>query len=160
MQHKTPSPTGTQNPQNHWVPVVTRTLTRLWPSPSLPWVSVCVCVLSHCSCVQLCSALWTVARQAPLSMGFSRQEHRSGLPCPPPGDLSDQDLSDQEMHQHLLHLLHWQASSLPLVPLGRPTGLSLLLCKIDFQGPFHIKILILSKVRWWMKEPFEEDGLS
>ena len=32
---------------------------------------------------------WTIARQAPLSMGFSRQEYWSGLPCPPPGDLSD-----------------------------------------------------------------------
>ena len=31
---------------------------------------------------------WTVAHQAPLSMGFSRQEYRSGLPFPPPGDLS------------------------------------------------------------------------
>ena len=32
---------------------------------------------------------WTVAHQAPLSMGFSRQEYWSGLPCPPPGDLED-----------------------------------------------------------------------
>ena len=32
---------------------------------------------------------WTVAHQAPLSMGFSRQEYRSGLPCPPPGDFPD-----------------------------------------------------------------------
>ena len=31
--------------------------------------------------------LWPVARQAPLSMGFSRQEYWSGLPCPHPGDL-------------------------------------------------------------------------
>ena len=31
--------------------------------------------------------LWTVAHQATLSMGFSRQEYWSGLPCPPPGDL-------------------------------------------------------------------------
>ena len=30
---------------------------------------------------------WTAAHQAPLSLGFSRQEHWSGLPCPPPGDL-------------------------------------------------------------------------
>ena len=30
---------------------------------------------------------WTVAHQAPLSMGFFRQEYWSGLPCPPPGDL-------------------------------------------------------------------------
>ena len=39
-----------------------------------------------------CPALatpWTVARQAPLSMGFSRQEYWTGLPCPPPGDLPD-----------------------------------------------------------------------
>ena len=32
--------------------------------------------------------LWTVVRQAPLSMGFPRQEYWSGLPFPPPGDLS------------------------------------------------------------------------
>ena len=32
---------------------------------------------------------WTVPHQAPLSMGFSRQEYWSGLPCPPPGDLPD-----------------------------------------------------------------------
>ena len=32
-------------------------------------------------------SLWTVAHQAPLSMGVSRQEDWSGLPCPPPGDL-------------------------------------------------------------------------
>ena len=32
---------------------------------------------------------WTVAHQAPLSIGFSRQESWSGLPCPPPGDLPD-----------------------------------------------------------------------
>ena len=34
-------------------------------------------------------ALWTVAHQAPLSMGFSRQEYWSVLPCSPPGDLSN-----------------------------------------------------------------------
>ena len=32
---------------------------------------------------------WTVAHQAPLPMGFSRQEYWSALPCPPPGDLPD-----------------------------------------------------------------------
>ena len=46
-------------------------------------------MLSHFSHVQLCATLWTAAFQAPLSMGFSRQEYWSGLPCPPPGDLSD-----------------------------------------------------------------------
>ena len=46
-------------------------------------------MLSCFSCVQLLATLWTVAHQAPLSMGFSRQEYWSGLPCPPPGDLPD-----------------------------------------------------------------------
>ena len=40
----------------------------------------CVLVFSRFSCVQLCAALWTVAHQAPLSLGLSRQEHWSGLP--------------------------------------------------------------------------------
>ena len=39
--------------------------------------------------VRLFEIAWTVAHQAPLSMGFSRQEYWSGLPCPPPGDLPD-----------------------------------------------------------------------
>ena len=46
-------------------------------------------VLSGVSHVQLFETLTTAARQAPLSMGFSRQEYWSGLPCPPPGGLSD-----------------------------------------------------------------------
>ena len=44
-------------------------------------------MLSRFSHVQLFATLWTVVHQAPLSMGFSRQEYWSGLPCPPPGDL-------------------------------------------------------------------------
>ena len=49
--------------------------------------SVCVCKLSRFSCVQLFVILRTVAHQAPLTVGFSRQEYWSRLPCPPPGDL-------------------------------------------------------------------------
>ena len=50
-------------------------------------LSMCVCAwsLSH---VRLFATPWTVAHQAPLSMGFSRQEYWSGLPCPP-GDFPD-----------------------------------------------------------------------
>ena len=40
---------------------------------------------------------WTVAHQAPLSMGFSRQEYWSGLPCPPPGDLPDPGIETQSL---------------------------------------------------------------
>ena len=39
------------------------------------------------SCGRLFATLWTVARQAPLSMEFSGQEYWNGLPLPPPGDL-------------------------------------------------------------------------
>ena len=39
--------------------------------------------------VTLFATSWTVADQAPLSIGFSRQEYLSGLPCPPPGNLPD-----------------------------------------------------------------------
>ena len=48
-----------------------------------------VCVLSRFSCTRLSATPWTVAFQAPLHMGFSRQEYWGGLPCPPPGDLPD-----------------------------------------------------------------------
>ena len=43
--------------------------------------------LSWFSRVRLCSIPWTVAHQAPLSIGFSKQEYWSGLSCPPPGGL-------------------------------------------------------------------------
>ena len=62
------------------------------PNYSLPTSSLthgqyaCVLSLSH---VWLFATPWTVARQAPLSTGFPRQEYWSGLPCPPPGDLPD-----------------------------------------------------------------------
>ena len=45
------------------------------------------CVLSHFICVRISVTLWTVAHQAPLSMGFSKQESWSWLPFPPPGGL-------------------------------------------------------------------------
>ena len=48
-----------------------------------------LCVLSCYSCIPLFVTLWTVAYQAPLSMGFSKQEYWSGLPFPSPGDLPD-----------------------------------------------------------------------
>ena len=46
-----------------------------------------LCMLNHFIHVQIFATLWTVACQAPLSIGFSRQQYWSGLPCPPPGDL-------------------------------------------------------------------------
>ena len=63
------------------------------------------------SCVQLFVTLWTVAHQAPLSMGFSRQEYWIGLPCPSPGDLPDSGI---ELGSPAL-----QADFLPSEPPGK-----------------------------------------
>ena len=52
-------------------------------------------MLSFFSHVRLVATLRTVAHQAPLSKGFSRQEDRSGLPCPPSEDLPDPGIEPQ-----------------------------------------------------------------
>ena len=67
------------------------------------------CVLSHFSRVQLFATLWTGALQAPLSMRFSKQEYKSGLPCPSPKDLPDPGIKPC-----LFGHLHWQVGYLPL----------------------------------------------
>ena len=46
-------------------------------------LGIVLCVFSHFSHVPLFAILWSIAHQAPLSMGFSRQEYWSGLSCPP-----------------------------------------------------------------------------
>ena len=69
------------------------------------------------SCVRFFVTPWTVAHQAPLSMEFSRQEYWSGLPFPPPEDLPDPETEPVPLMSPSL-----QASSLPLVPPGNPTG--------------------------------------
>ena len=79
---------------------------------SLVFRWVCAQTLSR---VQLFAVPWTVARQAPLPMGFSRKEYWNGLPFPSP-----RDLPDPEINPHLLCLLQWQAGSLPLAPPGKP----------------------------------------
>ena len=70
-----------------------------------------VCGLHHFSRVWLLVTLWTIVRQAPLSMGFSRQEYWSGLPF-----LLQGIFPTQRSNPSLLGLLDWQAGSLPLAP--------------------------------------------
>ena len=79
-----------------------------------------LCVL-RCFCrVWLCETLWTVAHQAPLSTGFSRQEYWSGLPFPSLGDLPDSGIKFAS-----LCLQHQQVGSIPLAPCGKPRPLIL-----------------------------------
>ena len=67
------------------------------------------------SCVQLFATPWTVAFQAPLSMGFSRQECWSRVLCPPPGDLLDPGIEPGSPPSSAL-----QSDSLPLSHRGSP----------------------------------------
>ena len=72
-------------------------------------------VLSCFSSVQLYVTPWTAAHQAPLSMGFSRKENWSMLPCPPPGDLPNPRI---ELASPAFPSL--QVDSLPLSHWGSP----------------------------------------
>ena len=59
----------------------------------------------HPKSLQSCPTLWNpmdIAHQAPLSVGFSRQEYWSGLPCPPPGDLRGPGIESESLRSPAL----------------------------------------------------------
>ena len=99
-----------------------------------------LCVLRH---IQLFETPWTVASQAPLSMGFSRQETGVG------SHFLLQGVSlTQGLNLHLWRLLHWQAGSLPLRHLGSPRHDVRPSEALPFQGQelqqiYHTKINLL-----------------
>ena len=72
-------------------------------------------------CVQLFVTPWTIAHQSSLSMGFSRQEHWSGLPLPPPGEFPYPRIAPGSPA--------WQADSLPTEASESP----ILHCTVDLQ---------------------------
>ena len=72
----------------HHLPRILHQCSLSWIDPHSHWQLTSLCaVLCHFSPVQLFVTLWVVARQAPLSIGFSRQKYWSGLLCPLSGDL-------------------------------------------------------------------------
>ena len=71
-----------------------------------------VAIIQLLSRVPLFETPWTVGHMAPLSMGFSRQEYWSGLPCPPPGDFPNQGIEPR--------FPALRADSLPSEPPGKP----------------------------------------
>ena len=94
-----------------------------FPVPySFPGCNVHVCVLNPFSHVWLFITPWTVAYQASLSMGFSRQEYWSGLPCSSPRDLPDTGSEPMCLASPALAGLFF--FFLPLVPLWKPELLS------------------------------------
>ena len=83
-----------------------------WRAVGFVFQVLCVQLLS---CVRFFMTPWTVALQAPLSMGFSRREYWSGLPCPPPGDIPNPGIEPESPVAPAL-----QADSLPLYHWGSP----------------------------------------
>ena len=75
---------------------------------------LCACILSRSVMSNSVNA-WTVARQTPLSVGFSRQEYWSVLPVPPPGDHPDSGIEPGSSVSPKL-----QVSSLPAEPPRKP----------------------------------------
>ena len=91
---------------------------------------VCVCVLNCFSSVRLFVTSWTIARQAPLSMGSSRQKYWGGLPC-----LLQGIFLTPGSNPCLLSFLHQQVGSLSQCYLRKPTYIqmiSLFLCWFKF----------------------------
>ena len=74
-----------------------------------------LCEGKSLSCVQFFETPWTVAYQAPPSMGFSRQEYWHGLPFPSPGDLPDSGIEPSAPT--------FRANALPSEPLGKPLAM-------------------------------------
>ena len=107
-----------------------------WAGGWAPGLIILPCVLNRFSCVQLCGTPWTVAHQAPLSMEFSKQEYRSGLSCPPPGDLPDRRIKPTSPASPAL-----QVDSLPTELPGKP----LFVCNNDLFPfcPLFIFMLVL-----------------
>ena len=112
------------------------------------------CILSHFICVQLIVTLWTVARQAPLCMGFSRQD--TGVRC---YALLQGVFLIQGSHPRLSCLLHWQAGSLPFMPPGKPhifytESQWLVLIREQISGMWIIQFHANSSIKSWLTQHY------
>ena len=91
-------------------------------------------MLSH---VQLSVTPWTVTRQAPLSVGFSRQEYWSGLPLPPPGDLPDPGIELQSPVSLAL-----AGRFFPIEPPEKPPCVKSIPVFLNCQHTMYVKFVI------------------
>ena len=93
---------------------------------------MCACVLNRFSHDQLCGTLWTVARQGPLSLGFSREEYWSGLLCLPLGGFPNPGIKSVSLVAPAL-----QMDSLPLRHWGRPIYTLLYIKLVSTKDPLY-----------------------
>ena len=97
-------------------------------------------MLSHFSDVQFLATLWTVACQAPLSIGFSGQEYWSGLPCRLPWDLPDTEI------ELVVSYVSCFGGSLPLMPSERESG--------SVVSDYTVHGILQARTREWATAPF------
>ena len=81
-----------------------------WRGVYRAWLWLYACMLSYSVMSNSLTTAWTIASQAPLSMGFSRQEYWIGLPFPPPGDLPDPGIEPRSPGRQILYYLSHQGS--------------------------------------------------
>ena len=94
---------------------------------------LCAVLCFSLSRVRLCATLWTVACQAPLSLGFSREEYWSGLLFPSPGDLPDPGIEPASPA--------FQADSLPAELTAKPI-LYIVVCVFYTQQCIYVNLSI------------------
>ena len=117
------------------------------------------CLLSHFSHVPFFVTLWTIASQAPLAIGFSRQEYGSGLSCPLPEDLPDTATETQSYifcvgrwilyHQHTREMPYQDSTLLLFV----------IILFLMFKGKtvsFYSAVQLISS---WLKKKKCENGI-
>ena len=99
-----------------------------------------------CTCAQLFATPWTVARQAPLSMGFSSQEYWSGFLFPPPGDLPDPGIEAVSLVSP-----SFAGRFFTTEPPGRPTaftGLSQVGSRAKVREAASLEQMVLGVIVW------------
>ena len=94
-----------------------------------------------------------MAHQAPLSMGFSRQEYWSGLPCPPPGDLHDPGIKPASHQASLSFTISWSLLKLMSIESVMPSNHFILCCLLLLLPSIFPSIRVLSNesvlhIRW------------
>ena len=111
-----------------------------WASPGGTEVTACMLVVAL-GRIRVSATPWTAARKARLSMGFSRQEHCSGVPCPPPGNLPDPGIEPTSLMSLAL-----AGGFLPRVPPGKQRG-TRWLPDLTQRREATSHVLVLPKVR-------------
>ena len=122
------------------------------------------CVLSHFSRVWFFATPWTVTLQAPLSMGFTRQEYWSGLLCPSPGDLPNAGIEPESLTlpplagRFFTTSTTWEAqfSEYYLFKHVSSKAVTLLVFNRDMQSILAFSKTLLwyvaePEVRWWQR---------